>query len=221
MIYLFQDQAGSAQITLDGDGFKHLIKARRHQVGDTVTLRNPNAEIFYRYEIVTIDKRAAHLHLIDQEAIAQEGRNFHLAWSMIDPKSIEKVLPALCELGVTKISFIQAKRSQQNFKIDTKRFDRIIENAMQQSGRLQRLEYQSVETLEDFIKQYPETLVLDFSPNILKKEEFFGTVLIGPEGGFDAQEKARLKTLEVRRLDTPNVLRSETAALAVAALMLL
>ncbi|WP_434657462.1 16S rRNA (uracil(1498)-N(3))-methyltransferase [Sulfurimonas sp. NW9] len=52
-------------------------------------------------------------------------------------------------------------------------------------------------------------------------ESDFTTVLIGCEGGFSAKEKEFLKNQEVFRLDTPMILRSESAVLAVASKILL
>ena len=169
----------------------------------------------------SIGKREAQLSYLGTKELPSSTKYFHLAWALIDPKSIEKVLPSLCELGVSKISFISTQRGQKNFKLEPKRIDRIIENAMQQSGRLNRLEYEMLESLDAFIKSYPDALVLDFCDTVLKKEEHFRTVLIGPEGGFSPKERELLGALNMRRLDTSHILRSETAALAISSLMLL
>ena len=222
MIYLFHDEAGLATLNLEGDDFKHMIKARRHVVGDILLLRKGFDPIFYHYKIEAIHKKNAFLSFVKSETITtQQGKTLHLGWSMIDPKSIEKVLPSLCELGVTQISFLSAKRTQQQFKIDERRLDRIIKNSMQQSGRIDHIELFFEQTLEDFSAQHPKALVLDFCEHSLEKEEYYDTVILGPEGGFSDEEKKFLKDFTVRKLDTPMVLRSETAALAIASKMLL
>ncbi len=222
MIYLFHDEAGSTSINLNGDAFKHMIKARRQSVGDQLLLRKLDDDHNYTYTIESSSKKEAILRLSQTEPAPEQAyKALHIGWCVIDPKSIEKVLPSLCELGVKEISFIYANRSQKNFSVDLKRLDRILINSMQQCGRFDKLQLHDHVSLETFLSQNPNTVVLDFCDQVLSDEENFEAVLLGPEGGFDDAEKALLSDLAVRRLDTPMVLRSETAAIAVAAKLLL
>ena len=62
--------------------------------------------------------------------------------------------------------------------------------------------------------------VFDFTDKTLGCENDFKTVLIGCEGGFSPREKELLKAQEVFRLDTPMILRSESAVMAVASKIL-
>lgn len=221
MIYLFHEDAGNTNITLKDDAFKHMIKARRQSVGDSVLLRKIDDEHNYTYTITESTKKEATLRLENSQAVSQKLKPLHIGWCMIDPKSIEKVLPSLCELGVTNISFIYAQRSQKNFQIDEKRLERIMINSMQQCGRYTKIELIVNVNLDDFILNNPDTVVLDFCDKNFSTEDNFSSVLLGPEGGFAHEEKELLKSLEVRRLDTPMVLRSETAAVAIASKLLL
>jgi 16S rRNA (uracil1498-N3)-methyltransferase len=92
---------------------------------------------------------------------------------------------------------------------------------MQQSGRSSYIEFDTYKNIKDFIIKFPQTKVFDFSENTLQSSADFDTVLIGCEGGFSKEEKKLLSSLEVFRLDTPMVLRSESAVLAVASKILL
>ena len=47
------------------------------------------------------------------------------------------------------------------------------------------------------------------------------TVLIGCEGGFSEDERQKLESLKRFRLDTPMILRSESAAMAIASKVLI
>lgn len=222
MIYLFHEDAGQNTLTLDGDAFKHMIKARRQSVGDQLLLRRLNDDLNYYYTIESSTKKEAVLQLTQTKTAPKQNlKNLHIGWCMIDPKSIEKVLPSLCELGVNEISFIYAHRSQKNFSVDLKRLDRILINSMQQCGRFDKMQLHDNVTLESFIAENPNCAVLDFCDTALSNHEDFEAVLLGPEGGFDDKEKELLSNLAVRRLNTPMVLRSETAAVAVAAKLLL
>lgn len=223
MIYLFHHDAGQASVNLSGDDYKHIIKARRHQVHDHLTLRHPDATTLYEYEITLIDKKTASLRLISQQVPRTDHvKRLHLGWALVDPKSIEKVLPALCEIGVSDITLLRTQRTQQQFKIDHDRLERIIRGSMQQSGRIIAMNiHETALSLEDFLLQHPKTLILDFCDQPLQSGEAFETVVLGPEGGFSDEEKALFENFSVRRLNTPNVLRSETAAVSAASLLLL
>lgn len=223
LIYIFDEQAGQTQLTLKGELHKYLIKVRRHDIGEELAFRNrDDIKTLHRYKILDIEPRSATLELIDSKLLEVNAtKELHIAWCVIDAKSVEKVLPSLCEIGVSKISFIFCERSQKNFKPDFKRYERIVEASMQQSGRTSLLAFDTYKNIATFIQEYPDTKVFDFTDNVLSGDSSFKRVLIGCEGGFSKVEKELLQTQEVFRLNSPMVLRSESAVMAVASKILL
>lgn len=223
LIYVFDEQAGQTQLTLKGELHKYLIKVRRHGVGDELAFRNKDdVKTLHTYKIVDVEPRSATLELIDSNVFEVNAtKELHIAWCVIDAKSVEKVLPSLCEIGVSKISFIFCERSQKNFKPDFKRYERIVEASMQQSGRTSQMAFDAYKNIDTFVQEYPDTKVFDFTDNVLSGDSDFQRVLIGCEGGFSKAEKELLQTQEVFRLDSPMVLRSESAVMAVASKILL
>ncbi len=223
MIYIFDQNAGDEQLSIKGENFKYLVKVRRHQVGDELAFRTQEEPTtLHKYKVISIEPRVLHLELLESsQTSAVPQKKLHLAWCVIDAKSVEKTLPFLCELGVYRISFVFCQRSQKNFKVDFKRLERIVEASMQQSGRDFFMEFDTYKDVESFIKEYPDTVVFDFSNEVFSSTDEVERVLIGCEGGFSVEEKEFLQTQRVLRLDTPMVLRSETAAVAVASKILL
>lgn len=223
LIYLLHDEASKDILNIRGELYKYLVKVRRHVHGDELLFRNPNdIKILYKYEIVEADGRALSLKLLSSfENEVKSTKSLHIAWCMIDSKSIEKVLPSLSEIGVQRISFIACERSQKNFKLDFKRYNRILEASIQQCGRSSYIEFDVYKSIQDFVEEFPDTKVFDFCENILTDGSNFQRVLIGCEGGFSPSEKEFLKTQDVFRLDTPMILRSESAVMAVASKILL
>ena len=223
MIYVLDDDAGKTVLILKGEKYKYLIKVRRHSMGDELFFRNKeHIEQLYRYKITDIEPRSVTLELLEtKEYVVKPQKNFHIGWCVIDSKSIEKVLASLNEMGVSKISFIYCDRSQKNFKPDLKRYQRILEASNQQCGRTDFIEFETFKDLSSFIQTYPDTQVLDFAPEILEDEASILRVLIGCEGGFSPSEKELLASQKRFRFDTPLVLRSESAALAISAKVLL
>lgn len=223
MIYIFDENAGKERLIIKGEQHKYLIKVRRHSLEDVLAFRNKDdVKILHSYKIVEIEPRSATLELINSKEVeVKPSKELHVAWCIIDPKSVEKVLASLCEIGVSKISFIVCDRSQKNFKPDYKRLERIVEASMQQSGRSAFMEFDSYKNIAAFIAAFPDTKVFDFCENILDGENDFKRVLIGCEGGFSQEERELLQDQEVFRLNSPMVLRSESAVVAVSSKILL
>ncbi len=223
MIFLFDEHAGESRLRIKGENFKYLVKVRRHAVGDTLGFRSKeDIKNLYLYKVTAVEPRELQLELLRCEILEVKAKKeLHIGWCVIDSKSVEKVLASLNEIGVSKISFIYCERSQKNFKADFKRYGRIIEASNQQCGRTEIMEFDTFKSIESFIAAYPDTKVFDFTEKTLECESDFKTVLIGCEGGFSPREKEFLKNQEVFRLNTPMVLRSESAALAVASKILL
>jgi len=223
VIYLYEDNAGKESFSIKGELYKYLIKVRRHQEGDELGFRNKDdIKTLHIYKITAIEPRALHVNKLSSQLLEiKPNKELHVAWCMIDSKSVEKVLASLNEIGVTKISFIYCQRSQKNFKPDFKRYERILQASNQQCGRTHIMEFDTYNNIADFITKFPDTRVFDFTDKVLEEKANFQRVLIGCEGGFSSKEKELLNTQEVFRLNTPMVLRSETAVMAIASKILL
>ena len=222
MQYLYHPEASLPTLELSGDKHRYLFKVRRHRAGERVHLRNLEDGILYDYRISSMDKKTALLKLESQEAspiIA--SKRLHIGWCMVDPKSIEKMLPTLNELGVDKITFVYCDRSQKQFKIDRGRLEKILLNSSQQCGRSEMMELDSMESMTAFMVRYPEAHVLHFSDTFLEKDASIETIVIGCEGGFSPEEIALFDEGRIRGLQTPLILRSESATVAVASTLLL
>ncbi len=222
MIYLYNKEAGKPQITLSGDEHRYIFKVRRHKANETIHLRNLEDNFLYQYIINYIDKQTAILELKNsRELIVKSNISLHIGWCIIDPKSIEKVLPSLNEIGVDKITFIYCQRSQKSFKVDFKRFEKILLNSSQQSGRSNIMKLATADTLKKFLEKYPQSKMLNFSDNSLSKSSNIDTIIIGCEGGFHEDEVALFKDENIIGFDTPLVLKSQSAICAVASKIIL
>ena len=185
-------------------------------------LRNLEDGLLYEYRVSSIDKRSVTLDLQKSKKLEiKASRVLHIGWCIIDPKSIEKVLPSLNEMGVEKITFIYCKRSQKSFKIDFKRLEKILLNSSQQSGRSQMMKLEMADDLEGFLEKYPQSKMLNFSENRFISNSEVNTIVIGCEGGFHEDEVALFKAENIVGFETPLVLKSESAACAVASKILL
>ena len=222
MQYLHHKEAGEESLLLKDDAHRYIFKVRRHRKGESIALRNLKNETIYYYKIAQLDKKEAYLLLENSETLAIKAKKkLHIGWCVIDPKSIEKLLPTLNELGVESITFIYCKRSQKSFKLDFTRFEKILLNSSQQSGRSEMMRLDVVESLELFVEQYPNSVALNFSDNFLENGSDIETIVVGCEGGFSDDEMAMFDQKHTVGLDSPLILKSESAVCAVACRVLL
>ena len=222
MLYLYSTLAGNPQLSLEGDEHRYIFKVRRHKEGDTLYLRNLEDGLLHRYLITFMGKRASCLTLQESMTLEVKAKqSLHIGWCVIDPKSVEKVLPSLNEMGVEKITFIYCKRSQKSFKLDFKRLEKILLNSSQQSGRSEMMQLDIAEDLLQFLATYPQSKMLNFSENNFIGSITIETIVIGCEGGFHEDEVALFKPENIIGFDTPLVLKSESAVCAVASKLLL
>ena len=140
------------------------------------------------------------------------------------PKTIEKTLPMLNEIGVDSIYFVYADRSQKNFKLDIERINRILVNSCCQCGRTSLMDISVFKNIKEFCASNKQFLVLDFGgekPTL--NLDMNNTLLIGPEGGFSESERELLKKTakKIIAFGTQNILRSETAVVAAASLCII
>lgn len=222
MQYLYHPNAKESFVSLIENDYKYIIKARRHKVGDPIALRNLKDDNLYYYQIETIDKREANLKLLSHEAKRVEAhKKLHIGWCVIDPKTIEKHIASLNEMGVAKITFIYCDRSQKNFKVDFKRLEKILINSSSQCGRSSRITLESCNSLYEFKELYPHSYMLNFSQHALSTVKSIETIVLGCEGGFSGDEVALFDANTIVGFDTPLILKSESAAVALSAQILL
>lgn len=219
MKFILSADAGKAQLRLSGDDYKYVIKVRRHAIGESIVFRNrAHLNEAYHYVLESTDGRHATFVLESQSnSPCESGKKLHIGWCVIDPKTVEKVLPMLTEMGVGKITFIQCHRSQRNFRFDYERFERIMESSIMQCGRTSLIEFSESPSLNDFLDGHPDSVIFDFGGEKLTTTEEYETVVIGCEGGFHESERSLFANHRVRHFSSPMILRSESAAVAVAA----
>ncbi|EKN7484291.1 16S rRNA (uracil(1498)-N(3))-methyltransferase [Campylobacter coli] len=217
MQFLYHKQAGEEILKLKGEEFAHL-KARRIKENEILSLRNLEDDFIYEYKISNLDRNSCLLYFLHKHFKSHPQSELDLALAVIDTKILEKTLPFLNELGVKKLHLVFTEFSQRNFKLDFERLEKIIISSCEQCGRSHKMQIQSYKNIQEFSKVFPDAVFVDFEGEV---KEFDKTRLyfIGPEGGFSPKEKQMFK--EKICLKVPNILRSQSAAIAVAAKILL
>ncbi|MDR0408126.1 MAG: 16S rRNA (uracil(1498)-N(3))-methyltransferase [Campylobacteraceae bacterium] len=224
MRFIYHEKSGADVIKLGEKQYSHMFKARREDAKKLLFFRNLQDENLYTYKVLQIDKREALCGLIKAEKTSVEKpKDFQIAWSVTDPKTVEKTLPFLNELNLKKLIFVYMKFSQRNFKLDLERLKRIIINSCEQCGRVDLMEFEIFDSLEEFLTKYHNIAIVDFSSN--KFNSLCGVLpkiwLVGCEGGFDDSERKRLDEFIKVGFESENILRSSSAVMAIASKLLL
>lgn len=223
MQFSYHENASDSTLNINNDTYKYLIKARRHKIDDEIYFRNLKDDFIYLYKLDTIGRKDASLTLIEKkEKIIESDKKLHLAWCMVDPKTVEKYIASLNELGVDKITFIYCEYSQKNFKINIEKLNRILYNSSSQCGRSSIIKFEVCDSLEDFLQKNPDSYFLDFSKtNIETKKDDIKTLIIGCEGGFSDDERISFDKEKVVGFTSSLILRSETAIVSASSKILL
>jgi len=223
MQFTYHDECACDSLIIKDDSYKYLIKARRHKIDDEIYFRNLKDNFIYLYKIVLIDKRSATLQLISsEEKIVENEKNLHLAWCMVDPKTVEKHLASLNELGVDKITFVYCEYSQKNFKMNFDKLEKILINSSSQCGRSSIIELATCSSLDEFLSENKNAYFLDFSSvNIDSKKSDIETLVIGCEGGFSSDERDIFNKDNIVGFNSSLILRSETAIISASSKILI
>ncbi|AFI04243.1 16S rRNA (uracil(1498)-N(3))-methyltransferase [Helicobacter cetorum] len=223
MRFVYHSLAKEPTLKIEGESYTHLYRSRRVKNMSLLDLRNLKDKFLYTYKHIEITKKYALLELIEQKELEViPSKKAHLILSVIELKSIEKILPFLNQLGVSKLSLFYADFSQHNERLDSakmERFEKILINSCEQCGRSDLMELEVLKNLKEVLMAYPKASILDFNGEKLQTSlNAENGIIIGPEGGFSEQERERFKTHRIYSAPMPMVLKSESACVFVASL---
>ncbi|KAB7887956.1 16S rRNA (uracil(1498)-N(3))-methyltransferase [Poseidonibacter ostreae] len=223
MQFTYDINCGASNLEISEDTYKYLIKARRHKINDEIYFRNLNDNLIYLYKLISISRRSAIFSLISSEEKEVENKkDLHLGWCLVDPKTVEKYLASLNELGVSKITFIFCEYSQKNFKLNIEKLEKILINSSSQCGRSSIIKLETCDSLEQFVKENEDTYFLDFSKTFVdEKKDDIKTLVIGCEGGFSSDERFTFNKDNIVGFDSSLILRSETAVIGASSKILI
>lgn len=223
MQFTYDINCGSSSLEISEDTYKYLIKARRHKINDEIYFRNLKDNFIYLYKLISISRRSAVFSLVSSEEKILENENeLHLGWCLVDPKTVEKYLASLNELGVKKITFILCEYSQKNFKLNIEKLEKILINSSSQCGRSSIIKLEVCNSLEEFMTENKESYFLDFcETSIDDKKNDIKTLVIGCEGGFSTDERFTFNNDNIVGFNSSLILRSETAILSASSKILI
>ncbi len=245
--FITPEQVREPYITVTGDDLRHIRTVLRKQPGDLLTLLDGQGRE-YTVKITAIEKTEINTEIVEQRKRELPATRVTLGQGLPKSDKMDFIVQKATELGVFSLVPLITERTIMKVKDEEKRSERwrkIAREAAMQSGRPDIPKVETIQPFRDFILSLdpgPLTLAPDSSAPgpqtlfLLPWEE--GTipikhvlrqtpgaqnivVLIGPEGGFSRTEADLAKQRDFHLVSLgPNILRTETAAVAVLSMIL-
>ncbi|MCT7472561.1 16S rRNA (uracil(1498)-N(3))-methyltransferase [Aliarcobacter cryaerophilus] len=223
MQFIYDKNAKNELLKIEDENYNYIVKARRHKLDDILDFRNLEDDFLYSYKISQIDKKSLFLNLLKkEEKIIENSKKIHLAWCVVDPKTIYENISSLNELGVDKITFVYSDFSQKNFKINFEKLEKILINSSSQCGRSSIIKLDIYKNIDTFIKDNPDTYFLDFSQTSIDSKVLdIKTLMIGTEGGFSKRERELFNKNFIVGFSSNLILKSQTAIISATSKIIL
>ena len=187
-----------------------------------------------------IDRENLKVTSFDKPYVFKENNKLLIGLAISPPKNgFEDILKMTTEIGVDIIQPIITERqikkiSNQSLKI--KRWDKIINESVEQSERLWRPELYSFIDVNDWINSLNKNDFVSISvtrsdntiglrkwisnKKIIKGKNFIIWNVIGPEGGWSKNEIEKFRNLKMQFIKlSENILRTSTAAINTASVL--
>ena len=215
-----------AAVVLDGGQAHYLGKVMRIVAGDTVVLCD-DATGEWAARALAVSKRNVALTAETLLRPREQEPEFTLCAALLKKDRFDLVLEKACELGVRRIQPVVTRRCVAD-KLNLERARAVLTEAAEQCARTALPELAGPVKLETLLKAWDAGRTLFFAdeaggePAAAAFAAHSGpaALIIGPEGGFDAAERAAIRALPQTRPISlgPRILRGETAAIAATAL---
>jgi 16S rRNA (uracil1498-N3)-methyltransferase len=213
-------------VTVEGNQAHYLAKVMRVAQEDTVILCD-DLTGEWAARVVSAGKRDVVLEpgerLREREAVP----DFWLCPALLKKDRFDLVLEKATELGVRSIRPLVTRRCVAD-KLNLERARAIVIEAAEQCARTALPGLADPMKLDALLASWPAERALFFADELggeAAAEAFLGrsgpaALLIGPEGGFDDEERAAIRAHAAARPISlgPRILRGETAAIAATAL---
>lgn len=240
--FVKDNQVTKNKIVIQGDDVNHIKNVLRKNIGDSLEVCNKDDSKNYLVKIETIDKEKIECIVVEKKEDSIESNIFlHVFQGLPKADKMELIIQKGVELGVSKITPVAMKRcivkllpKDEPKKIQ--RWQKISEVAAKQCGRSIIPKIENVCKCSDICKltdDYDAILVayeneeentLKSELNILKnikKDKLKIAIVIGPEGGLDAEEIEMLKKNKAKVVTLgKRILRTETVVLNMASIII-
>jgi len=225
-LFVETELAEDVAVILSGNHANYLARVMRVAQGDIVILCD-DVTGEWAAQVVSAEKREVALRTVERLREREEVPDFTLCAALLKKPNFDLVIEKATELGVRRIQPVLTRRCVAD-KLNLERARTIMVEAAEQCARTALPELAEPVRLDALLNGFEKSRVLFFADELGGEPaaaSFAGhpppaALLIGPEGGFDDEERAAIRAFGQARAITlgPRILRGETAAIAGCAL---
>jgi 16S rRNA (uracil1498-N3)-methyltransferase len=217
-----------AAIALTPDAANYLVNVLRLKAGARVLVFNGrDGEFAARLD--RIEKKRASLILAEKLREQETAPPIDYLFAPLKHARLDYMAQKAVEMGARSLRPVITRRTQAT-RVNLDRLEANAREATEQCGIIWRPEIFAPQPLPAALAQWPAERLMVFCDedaavanplDALAETQAGAGLLIGPEGGFDEEERAMITALpNVLRLSLgPRILRADTAAVAALALI--
>jgi 16S rRNA (uracil1498-N3)-methyltransferase len=228
------DQVRGTRISVTGEDVRHIRTVLRKQPGDLLTLLDGQGTE-YTARITAIEKAEIATEIADRRQRSPLSPAIVLGQGIAKSDKMDWIVQKATELGAASIVPLVTGRTIVKVKDEEKRvarWQKICREAAMQSDRPDIPAVERIRSFEEFLAHLtpgPQCILLmpweegtEPIRQVLRKQKEAKqvVVLIGPEGGFSKAEAEAADSRGFHLVSLgPNILRTETAAIAALAMI--
>jgi 16S rRNA (uracil1498-N3)-methyltransferase len=229
-----------AEVSPSPDQAHYLLNVMRLKAGEPLLLFN-GRDGEWRARVAEADRRRCRLQLLERVRPQASTPDLELIVALVKRARLETIVEKAAELGCRRVRLATTRRTNAE-RTNVGRLQAIAIEASEQTGRLDAPQVCAPEKLERLLDGWTGGRRLMFCdeagddpqaqwggregrarpalsallPPAAGEAVAPWAVLIGPEGGFDPEERARLRGLDFVTPVTlgPRILRADTAAIS-------
>jgi len=221
-----------ASVALDRGQANYLVNVLRLSPGEAVLLFN-GRDGEWRAVLAVAARKSAVLDVVEQTRPQPDPANLHYLFAPLKHARLDYMVQKAVEMGAALLRPVLTRHTQAE-RVNLGRMQANAVEAAEQCGILNLPQIFAPTPLEELIAGWPAERLLVFcdeDAEVVDPVRALGraertaapavSVLIGPEGGFAAEERAALCRVPrvVRLALGPRILRADTAAVAALALV--
>lgn len=201
---------------LSGQEAQHLIKVRRAKVGEQIVAFCGDGFDYY-FEITEIFKDKVNLNMLGkQQNKSFLAQNITVYLAMIKNDALVEAIDHLAELNVKTVKLFKADYSVATF--DEKKLEKLAQTAIQASKQSERADVMKIEIVNkaQIAKENNKNIFFAYENSTGKIDNFTGdfALIIGPEGGFSADEVEYFSSFAKNVSLGDTILRAHVACVA-------
>ncbi len=230
-LYIDTPLAKEAEVALSREHAHYLGTVMRKSAGTSLAVFN-GRDGCYMAEITELSRKSGMLRCLELQEEQWQGPDLWLLFAPVKKARLDFMAQKATELGASVIWPVRTDYCQVKAIKD----ERLEANAIEAAEQTERLDIPSIKpftALDEILDKWPEDRALIFCDERLAGDhnhdalrilsqvtQKSAAILIGPEGGFSVDEKAKIDALPMAYGLSlgPRILRADTAALSALSL---